>query len=90
MGRITNVDPNFVQEQQRLAQMQALKQAKNAGAISGKKALWIVVPVFVIAVILVLLFSGAFSKSDTVFYHGELYKITDNIVYALPEGYEEA
>ncbi len=90
MGRITNVDPNFVQEQQRLAQMQALKQAKNAGAVSGKKVLWIVVPVFVIAVFLVLLFSGAFSKSDTVFYHGELYKITDNIVYALPEGYEEA
>ena len=89
MGRGVNIDPNFVLQQQQLAQMQALKQAKSASAVSGKKVLWIIVPVFVIAVAVVLLFSGVFSKADTVRWHGELYKITDNIVYELPESYEE-
>ena len=44
---------------------------------------------FVLAIAVVLLFSGAFDKPDTVRYHGELYKITDYVVYELPEGYEE-
>ena len=88
MGRGVNIDPNFVAQQQQLAQMQALKQAKSASAVSGKKVLWIVVPVFVLAIAVVLMFSGAFDKPDTVRYHGELYKITDYVVYELPEGYE--
>ena len=90
MGRGVNIDPNFVMQQQQLARMQALKQAKNAGAVSGKKALWIIVPVFAAAIAVVFLFSGAFEKPDTVRYHGELYKITDHVIYELPEGYEEA
>ncbi len=90
MGRGVNIDPNFVMQQQQLARMQALKQAKNAGAVSGKKALWIIVPVFAAAIAVVLLFSGAFEKTDTVRYRGELYKITDHVIYELPEGYEEA
>lgn len=89
MGRGVNIDPNFVLQQQQLAQMQALKQAKSASAVSGKKVLWIVVPVFVLAIAVVLMFSGALDKPDTVRYHGELYKITDYVVYELPEGYEE-
>ena len=89
MGRGVNIDPNFVLQQQQLAQMQALKQAKSASAVSGKKVLWIVVPVFVLAIAVVLMFSGAFDKPDTIRYHGELYKITDYVVYELPEGYEE-
>ncbi len=90
MGRGVNIDPNFVMQQQQLAQLQALKQAKNAGAVSGKKALWIIVPVFAAAIAVVLLFSGAFEKPDTVRYRGELYKITDHVIYELPEGYGEA
>ncbi len=89
MGRGVNIDPNFVLQQQQLAQMQALKQAKSASAVSGKKVLWIVVPVFVLAIAVVLMFSGAFDKPDTVRYHGELYKITDYVAFELPEGYEE-
>ncbi len=89
MGRGVNIDPNFVLQQQQLARMQALKQAKSAGPVSGKKALWIIVPVFVLAIAFVLMFSGAFSKPDLVRYHGELYKITDYVAFELPEGYEE-
>ena len=89
MGRGVNIDPNFVTQQQSLARMQALKQAKSACAVSGKKLLWIIVPVFVLAIAVVLMFSGAFDKPDTVRYHGELYKITDEVVYELPEGYVE-
>ena len=89
MGRGVNIDPNFVAQQQSLMRMQALKQAKSASAVSGKKLLWIIVPVFVLAIAVVLMFSGAFSTPDTVCYHGELYKITDDVVYELPEGYEE-
>ena len=89
MGRGVNIDPNFVAQQQQLAQMQALKQAKSASAVSGKKVLWIVVPVFIIAIAVILLFSGVFEKPYTVRYHGEIYKITDNIEYELPAGYEE-
>ena len=90
MGRGVNIDPNFVAQQQSLMRMQALKQAKSASAVSGKKLLWIVVPVFVLAIAVAVLFSGALSKPDTVRYHGELYKITDYVVYELPEGYVEA
>ena len=89
MGRGVNIDPNFVMQQQQLAQMQALKQAKSASAVSGKKLLWIIVPVFVLAIAVILMFSGAFDKPDTVRYHGELYKITDYVEFELPEGYEE-
>ena len=89
MGRGVNIDPNFVAQQQSLARMQALKQAKSASAVSGKKLLWIIVPVFAVALAVVLMFSGAFSKPDTVRYHGELYKITDYVVFELPEGYKE-
>ena len=89
MGRGVNIDPNFVAQQQQLAQMQALKQAKSASPVSGKKVLWMIVPIFVIAIAIVLLFRGVFSKPDLVRYRGDLYKVTDNIVYALPEGYEE-
>ena len=89
MGRGVNIDPNFVAQQQSLARMQALKQAKSASAVSGKKLLWIIVPVFAVALAVVLMFSGAFDKPDTVRYHGELYKITDYVVFELPEGYEE-
>ena len=90
MGRGVNIDPNFVMQQQQVARMQALKQAKSASAVSGKKFLKIVVPVFVLAIAVVLMFSGVFDKPDTVRYHGKLYKITDYVVYELPEGYEEA
>ena len=83
MGRGVNIDPNFVAQQQQLAQMQALKQAKSASAVSGKKVLWIVMPVFIIAIAVILLFSGVFEKPYTVRYHGEIYKITDNIEYEI-------
>ena len=89
MGRGVNIDPNFVLQQQQLARMQALKQAKSAGAVSVKKALWIIMPVFVLALAIALLSTGIFNKPDLVRYRGELYKITDYVEFELPEGYEE-
>ena len=87
MGRGVNIDPNFAAQQQSLMRMEALKQAKSASAVSGKKLLWIILPVFVLAIAVIALFSGVFDTPDTVRYHGELYKITDYVVYELPEGY---
>ena len=87
MGKGVNIDPNFVAQQQSLARMQALKQAKGTSAVSGKKLLWIIVPVFVVAVAIVLLFSGVFDKGNHVRYGGALYEISDSIVYELPAGY---
>ena len=89
MGRGVNIDPNFAAQQQSLMRMEALKQAKSASAVSGKKLLWIILPVFVLAIAVIALFSGVFDTPDTVRYHGELYKITDYVVFELPEGYEE-
>ncbi len=93
MARGVNIDPNFVLQQQQLAQMQALKQAKSAGAVSGKKALWIIVPVFVLALAIAILSTGVFAKKEYVRWGGELYRIrnsTDYAVFTLPEGYEPA
>ncbi len=87
MGKGVNIDPNFAAQQQSLARMQALKQAKSASAVSGKKLLWILVPVFAVAAIIVLLFSGVFDKGNHVRYGGALYEISDSVVYELPEGY---
>lgn len=89
-----NVDPNVVREQQQLQRMQALKRAKTVGPISGKKALLILIPVFVIALALVLFLSGVFDRGYTVLWNGALYRISNEIsedlVHELPEGYVSA
>ena len=89
-----NVDPNAVREQQQLGRMRALKQAKNASAISVGKTLMIVVPIFIVAFILVLFFCGVFDRGYTIWWNDRLYRISDEInedlVYELPYGYVEA
>lgn len=86
-----NVDPNAVREQQQLQRMQALEQSKRASPISGKKMLLILVPVLAVALVLVLFFSGVFSKAYTIRWNGGIYRISDaiseDLVYELPEGY---
>ena len=89
-----NVDPNAVREQQQLGRMRALRQAKSASAISMKKTLLIVVPIFIAALVLVLFFSGVFDRGYTIRWNDRLYRVSDNInedlVYELPDGYAEA
>ena len=89
-----NIDPNAVKEQQQLQRMQALNQSKRASPISGKKLLLIMIPVFFVAVFLVLLFNGVFDKGYTLLWNGELYRVSDSIsedlIYDLPEGYVSA
>ena len=89
-----NVDPNAVREQQQLGRMRALKQAKNASSISVKRMLMIIVPIFIVALILLLLFSGVFDRGYTIWWNDKLYRISDEInedlVYELPDGYAEA
>lgn len=86
-----NVDPNAVREQQQLGRMRALKQAKNASAVSVKKTLMIIVPIFIAALILVLFFSGAFDRGYTIRWNDRLYRVSDDLnedlVYELPDGY---
>ena len=89
MGRFTNVDPNFSQEQGRFFQLKALKMAKNSSAISSKKALLFIIPVFVVAILLLLFLGGAFDKGYTIWYDNAIYKISDTTVNELPEGYEQ-
>ena len=48
MARGVNIDPNFAQEQSRYFHMKALAMAKNTGATTGKKALFIIIPVFLV------------------------------------------
>ena len=86
-----NVDPNAVREQQQLGRMRALKQAKNASAISVKKTLMIIVPIFIAALVLVLFFSGVFDRGYTIWWNDRLYRVSDDLnedlVYELPDGY---
>ena len=86
-----NVDPNVVREQQQLGRMRALKQAKNASAISVKKTLMIIVPIFIAALVLVLFFSGVFDRGYTIRWNDRLYRVSDDLnedlVYELPDGY---
>ncbi len=89
-----NVDPNAVREQQQLGRMRALKQAKNASSISVKRMLMIIVPIFIVALLLLLFFSGVFDRGYTVWWNDKLYRISNEInedlVYELPDGYTEA
>ena len=87
MGRFSNVDPNFQQEQNRFLMLQALRSAKNAGPVSPKKALALIIPVFLAAAALLLLFSGAFGEKTYVRYQEHLYQLTGELVNELPEGY---
>ena len=88
MGRFSNVDPSFQQEQNRFLMLQALRTAKNAGPVSPKKALALIIPVFIAAAALLLLFSGAFGEKTCVRYQEHLYQLTGELVNELPEGYE--
>ena len=88
MGRFSNTDPNFQQEQNRFLMFQALKSARNAGPVSPKKALVLIVPVFIAAAALLLLFSGAFGAKTYVRYQDQLYRLTGELVNELPGGYK--
>lgn len=89
-----NVDPNAVREQQQLGRMRALKQAKNASSISVKRMLVIIVPIFIVALIFVLFFSGFFERGYTIWWNDRLYRISnelnEDLVYELPEDFAEA
>ena len=87
MARGVNVDPNFAQEQSRFFQMKALETAKNTGATTGKKALFIIIPVFLVAAFLGLAALGVFSKGSYVRYNGMIYKVTENYTSRLSEEY---
>ena len=87
MARGVNIDPNFAQEQSRFFQMKALETAKNTGATTGKKALFIIIPVFLVAAFLGLAALGVFSKGAYVRYNGMIYKVTENYTSRLSEEY---
>ncbi len=87
MARGVNIDPNFAQEQSRFFQMKALETAKNTGATTGRKALFIIIPVFLIAAFLGLEALGVFSKGSYVRYNGMIYKVTENYTSQLSEEY---
>ena len=88
MGRFSNVDPNFQQEQNRFLMLQALRSARNAGPVSLKKALMLIVPVFIAAAALLLLFTGAFEAKTYVRYQDQLYALTGELTNELPDGYK--
>ena len=87
MARGVNIDPNLAQEQSRYFHMKALAMAKNIGATTGKKALFIIIPVFLVAAFLGLAALGVFSKGSYVRYNGMIYKVTENYTSRLSEEY---
>jgi len=86
-----NIDPNVAREQKQLGIMRGLKQAKNTSSISTKKVLLIIIPVFAVALLFILFFSGVFDKGYTVRWNNGIYQISselsEDLIHELPEGY---
>ena len=89
-----NLDPNFVKEQQQVLRMMGLKRAKKAKPISPKKALLIIIPVFLIALAITLFSSENFAKGYTVSWNGATYRLPHDLnavmVKQAPAGYVSA
>ena len=89
-----NLDPNFVKEQQQVLRMMGLKRAKKAKPVSPKKALLIIIPVFLIALAVTLLSSENFAKGYTVSWNGADYRLPHDLnavmVKQAPQGYVSA
>ena len=87
-------DQITAKEHRQMAQALAQKQAKNASPVSGKKLLMFAVPIFLVAIALVLFLCGAFDKGYAIRWNDNLYLIphtfTDSFADELPEGYVEA
>ena len=88
------LDPNFVKEQQQVMRMLGLKRAKKAKPISPKKALLIILPVFVLALAITLFSSEIFAKGYTVNWNGAAYRLPHDLnavmVKQAPKGYAAA
>lgn len=91
---VPNLDPNFIKEQQQVMRMLGLKRAKKAKPISPKKALLIILPVFVLALAITLFSSEFFAKGYTVSWNGATYRLPHDLnavmVKQAPEGYAAA
>ena len=91
-------DPNFVKEQQQILRMLGLKRARKAESeakgVSANKLLLILVPVFLLALAVILYTSGAFDKGRTVSWNGAVYRLPRDIysvrVETKPEGFKFA
>ena len=86
-----NLDPNFIKEQQQVMRMVGLKRAKKVKPVSPKKALLIILPVFVLALAITLLSSEFLAKGYTVSWNGASYRLPRDLnavmVKSAPEGY---
>lgn len=90
-----NLDPNFIKEQQQVMRMIGLKRAKKTvKTASPKKLLFILIPVFVIALAITLFSSEIFAKGYTVSWNGADYRLPHDLnavmVKRAPEGYAAA
>ena len=88
------LDPNHIKEQQQVMRMLGLKLAKRAKPISPKKALLIILPVFVLALAITLFSSEIFAKGYTVNWNGAAYRLPHDLnavmVKQVPKGYAAA
>ena len=88
------LDPNHIKEQQQVMRMLGLKRAKKAKPISPKKALLIILPVFVLALAITLFSSEIFAKGYTVNWNGAAYRLPHDLnavmVKQAPKGYAAA
>jgi len=68
--------------------MKALAMARDTGATTGKKALFIIIPIFLVAAFLGLAALGVFTKGSYVRYNGIIYKVTGYYTSTLSGEYE--
>ncbi len=90
-----NLDPNFIKEQQQVMRMIGLNRAKKKGkTTSPKKLLLILIPVFLIALAIILFDSGVFDEPYTVSWNGSIYRLPKELSKvqrsSKPEGFKFA
>ena len=91
----SNLDPNFLKEQQQVMRMIGLKRAKKTvKTASPKKLLFILIPVFLAALALVLYTSEIFNEPYTVSWNGAIYRLPSELskvqMSTKPEGFKFA
>ena len=90
----SNLDPNFLKEQQQVMRMIGLKRAKKVKTASPKKLLFIIILVFLVALAFVLYTSEIFTEPHTVSWNGVIYRLPNDInkvmVSTKPEDYKFA
>ena len=92
---VPNLDPNFIKEQQQVMRMIGLNRAKKKGkTTSPKKLLLILIPVFLIALAIILFDSGVFDEPYTVSWNGSIYRLPKELSKvqrsSKPEGFKFA